>query len=125
MTTRFSPVAEGAVFSNAPVMQSAPRTKKRSAKMNESLFIVEYDGTVPWNFAKDWPFPEYEIRRKLPMKRCEGCADEIFRMAGTTLRKPRRTSWIFRKRGDYFWIRVCWSHMKPGMRDVIREMYSR
>lgn len=65
----------------------------------------------------------YEIRRKLPMKPCAFCQREKFRDGKRP--KPRRTSWVYRKRGWFMWYRVCFEHMTPPMRLVIREMYSR
>lgn len=112
----------GGIFSNPPTKS---RTLTASAKMGESLFIVEYDGALPFNVPANWPFPDYEIRRKLPMKECEQCRNDIFRLEGSHKHKARRTSWIARKKGDFLWLRVCFDHMKPAMRDVIKEMYSR
>ena len=96
-----------------------------------SLFIVEYDGSMPLNLPADWPFPNYEVRRKLPMKECHRCKGEMFYFSdshSTLLArrvKARRTSWLFRKRGEFFWFRICFNHMKPEQRAVIKEMYSR
>ena len=118
---------KGAPFlsANSP-MQNVGKTRTISAKMGESLFIVEYDGSVPLNLPADWPFPSYEVRRKLPMKECMRCRSELLFYEGNT-RKPqaRRTSWVFRKRGEFYWHRVCFEHMTPEMRKVIAEMYSR
>lgn len=120
------------IFYN-PGIQNVGKTRKISAKMGESLFIVEYDGSVPLNLPADWPLPSYEVRRKLPMKECMECRADIYfedsyhaLASGWSRRiKARKTSWIFRKRGEFFWNRICWNHMKPEMRAVIKEMYSR
>ena len=108
---------QGDIFSKSPT--------PKSAKMTESLFIIEYDGSLPLRIPADWPFPEYEVRRKLPMKECSVCMSERFYDTGRHNPRNRRTSWVFRKKGGFFWLRVCFEHMKPGMRMVIKEMYSR
>lgn len=100
------------------------KTIRSSAKMGESLFIVEYDGSVPLNAADNWPLPSYEVRRKLPMKECHICHSDMF-YEGRRLHRARRTSWVIRKKGEFYWFRVCFEHMKPEVRAVIKEMYSR
>ena len=115
-------VSAGEIFSNSP-MQNVGKTRAISFKMNESLFIVEYNGSVPLNVPDDWPLPSYEVRRKLPMRECEACKSDIFHEGRG--HRARRTSWIVRKKGEFFWLRVCFEHMKPEVRAVIKEMYSR
>lgn len=118
--------ADGSVgerFFNSPIM-NVGKSRVISAKIGENLFIVEYDGSVPLNLPEDWPFPDYEVRRKLPMKECEHCRSDIYNGVAK-FRKARRTSWIVRKRGEFYWLRTCFEHMKPGVREVIKEMYSR
>ena len=121
MTTPFSPTEAGGIFPNPP---SKSRTLRASAKMGESLFIVEYDGSVPLNVPENWPLPSYEVRRKLPMKECEQCRSDIYE-GRAKFPKARKTSWIARRRGEFYWLRVCFEHMHPEVRTVIKEMYSR
>lgn len=95
----------------------------------------EITGIQEWPTLSDLPqiqavadHDSYEMRRKTPMKPCAFCQRGELAAEGKfhpNLYRPRKTSWVYRKRGWFMWYRVCWYHMTKGMRNVVEGMGSR